>query len=48
MQPRILIVYTGGTIGMTEYPIWCDGTVDDGRTDISYMVDAPLTSITWR
>lgn len=30
-----------GTIGMTEYPIWCDGTVDDGRTDISYMVDAP-------
>lgn len=30
-----------GTIGMTEYPIWCDGTVDGGRTDISYMVDAP-------
>ena len=30
-----------GSIGMTEYPIWCDGTVDGGRTDISFTVDAP-------
>lgn len=30
-----------GTVGMTEYPVWCDGTPDGGRTDISYMVDVP-------
>ena len=30
-----------GTVGMTEYVVWGDGTVDGGRTDISYMVDVP-------